>query len=136
MCGTSNKDHASGTITYGASHISQAVNAPKLNTVSEQIRGAEAGQTTQVGLDSMSISHARDAPKLNTVSEQVRGAEAGQATQIGLDSMSVSRARDAPKLDTATANVKTVNFCSGCGQKASGNFCSGCGAQLVHHNNY
>mmetsp|Transcript_17844 Transcript_17844/g.26569 ORF Transcript_17844/g.26569 Transcript_17844/m.26569 type:complete len:202 (+) Transcript_17844:643-1248(+) len=135
MTGFSNKDHAHGTFRTDAVSVKDAMNAPKLNTVSEQIRGADAGKKTNMGLDSMSISTAQQAPKLNTVSEQVRGADAGQKSSIGLDSMSISTAQKAPKLDTVSAQVK-VNFCSNCGAKAHGRFCSNCGQQLVHHTGY
>jgi len=96
MKGFSNEKHAKGTFDTGSVAIKTAVTAPKLDVVSEQIRGADAGRATSVGLDSMSIARARDAPKLDTAKAQV--ITSNFCSQCGTKSTGGS-------------------FCSNCGEK-------------------
>ena len=71
MKGFSNKNHAKGTIKMDSVEVSTAVSTPKVDLTNEQLRGADVGRSTSVGLDSMSISKAREAPKLDVAKAQV-----------------------------------------------------------------
>ncbi|EFA75186.1 LIM-type zinc finger-containing protein [Heterostelium album PN500] len=95
-------DHIIGTQSTDSLGLANPINAPKLDTVNQQVRG-DSGKT-QVGLDSMHISKPVNAPKLDTVNDQVRGD--GGKTQVGLDSIHIAKPVSAPKLDTVNDQVR------------------------------
>eukprot|EP00013_Stygamoeba_regulata_P026425 CAMPEP_0177663970 /NCGR_PEP_ID=MMETSP0447-20121125/20218_1 /TAXON_ID=0 /ORGANISM="Stygamoeba regulata, Strain BSH-02190019" /LENGTH=102 /DNA_ID=CAMNT_0019169859 /DNA_START=277 /DNA_END=585 /DNA_ORIENTATION=+ len=74
MTGFSNKDHLHGTVTYGAKSIKTAVTAPKRDVVNEQLRGAEVGKKSSIGMDSMSVKKAVDAPRVDVHRAEVKTA--------------------------------------------------------------
>eukprot|EP01132_Coremiostelium_polycephalum_P005797 gene5797-7210_t len=102
VTGLSRGDNVVGTTTTDSKGLQPQLNAPKLDTVNNQVRGE---CTTQVTLDSISINKAVSAPKLDTVNDQVRGVGAGNVT---LDSISINKAVSAPKLDTVNDQVRGV----------------------------
>ncbi|GAM19617.1 hypothetical protein SAMD00019534_027920, partial [Acytostelium subglobosum LB1] len=95
-------DHVVGTTTTHSIGVANAVNAPKLDTVNDQVRG-DVGKT-QVGMDSMHIAKGVSAPKLDVVNDQIRG-DAGK-TQVGLDSIQISKSVNAPKLDVINDQIR------------------------------
>jgi len=62
--------HVHGVENVDSKRIETALNAPKLNTVNEQIR-LPSGVKPNVGTDSISISNALNAPKVDVVSQNV-----------------------------------------------------------------
>lgn len=61
-----------GTVGSAAIHVDRALNAPKLDTVNEQIRAPVT--SNQYGVGAMTVQTAINAPKRDVVNEQVRGA--------------------------------------------------------------
>jgi len=77
--------------------MKNALAAPKVGNVNEQVRGELAGQKPNMDHESSSIKNATAAPKVGVVNEQVRGELAGQKPNIDLQSAHIKNALDAPK---------------------------------------
>jgi len=80
--------------------IKNAMAAPKVATVNEQLRGELVGQKTNLDMESTAIKNAIAAPKVDTVNEQLRGELAGQTPLLDLEASSIKTAIQAPKLET------------------------------------
>jgi len=99
--------HARGTVDVDSKHIEAQYNAPKIDTVNNQVQGGDmAGQKPNVGMDAIHIAKPISAPKLDTVNQQVHGENAGQKTNVGLDSIHIAKPISAPQLDTVNAQIR------------------------------
>eukprot|EP01111_Echinosteliopsis_oligospora_P019915 TRINITY_DN9886_c0_g1_i1.p1 TRINITY_DN9886_c0_g1~~TRINITY_DN9886_c0_g1_i1.p1 ORF type:complete len:170 (-),score=34.89 TRINITY_DN9886_c0_g1_i1:64-573(-) len=87
-----------GTVETDSKHIEAQYNAPKLDVVSNEVRGT--GEVPTTTTDRIDISVATSAPKLSTVNQQVRGPSAGESTGVSMESIHIAKAAGAPKLDT------------------------------------
>eukprot|EP00276_Gloeochaete_wittrockiana_P023647 CAMPEP_0184368550 /NCGR_PEP_ID=MMETSP1089-20130417/161734_1 /TAXON_ID=38269 ORGANISM="Gloeochaete wittrockiana, Strain SAG46.84" /NCGR_SAMPLE_ID=MMETSP1089 /ASSEMBLY_ACC=CAM_ASM_000445 /LENGTH=307 /DNA_ID=CAMNT_0026710859 /DNA_START=29 /DNA_END=952 /DNA_ORIENTATION=- len=82
--------------------LSNAINAPKIATVNDQVRAGAGERNAQVA--DMSMSNAINAPKVATINDQVRAGAGERNAQVA--DMSMSNAINAPKVATINDQVR------------------------------
>jgi hypothetical protein len=106
-------DYALGTtmsnlIDFRIHFLTILLDAPKLDTVNQQVKQTGSGTVTN---DSMSIKRATDAPKLDTVNQQVRNTGSGTVTS---DSIHIKKATGMKEpISTVTQfRCTQIGYCS------------------------
>eukprot|EP01102_Stenamoeba_stenopodia_P020494 TRINITY_DN799_c0_g1_i1.p1 TRINITY_DN799_c0_g1~~TRINITY_DN799_c0_g1_i1.p1 ORF type:complete len:244 (+),score=73.10 TRINITY_DN799_c0_g1_i1:98-829(+) len=94
------------TATADRHDLNTIKNAPKPETVNQQVRGELAGQASKEGVDSVGIGGRINAPKVDKVNQQVRGELAGQKPQEDVNSLRLQNALNAPKPDVVNEQVR------------------------------
>ncbi|KYQ94221.1 hypothetical protein DLAC_04516 [Tieghemostelium lacteum] len=86
--------------TLDMAHMN-AMNAPKLNTVNDQVKNVDVPTSTI----NVTLQNALNAPKLDTVNDQVKNVDVPTSTI----NITLQNALNAPKLDTVNNEVKAID---------------------------
>ncbi|EGG14337.1 hypothetical protein DFA_12107 [Cavenderia fasciculata] len=95
-------NHVVGTTPLDSLGVKTAMDAPKLDTVNDQIRGD--GGKTLVDINSQHIAKPLSAPKSDVVNDQIRGD--GGKTLVDINSQHIAKPLSAPKSDVVNDQIK------------------------------